>query len=76
MLGGGSPNGTSASETANLRLGLRRAVTRTYAHRALVVAGRLLDGQGQPIGHATSRSSAAGRRDGDVAAPDPHQDGL
>ncbi|HEY7934844.1 MAG TPA: hypothetical protein VID48_13570 [Solirubrobacteraceae bacterium] len=53
MLGGGSPNGTSASETAKLRLGLRRAVTRTYAHRALVVGGRLLDGQDQPIGHAT-----------------------
>jgi hypothetical protein len=53
MLGGGSPNGTSASETANLRLGLRRAITRTYAHRAVVVAGRLLDGQGQPIAHAT-----------------------
>jgi hypothetical protein len=53
MLGGGNPNGTSASETANLRLGLRRAITRTYAHRAVVVAGRLLGDHGQPIGHAT-----------------------
>ena len=53
MLGSGRPNGTSASETASLRLGLRGAVTRTYAHRALVVAGRLLDSQGQPIGHAS-----------------------
>lgn len=53
MLGDGSPNGTSASETATLRLGLRRAITRIYAHRAVVVVGRLLDGKGQPIGHAT-----------------------
>ncbi|MGA2455439.1 MAG: hypothetical protein ABSG93_18175 [Solirubrobacteraceae bacterium] len=53
VLGSGNPNGTRASEEANLRLGLRRTITRTYAHRALMVAGRLLDGQGQPIGHAT-----------------------
>ena len=53
MLGGGSPNRTSASETATVRLGLRPAITRTYAHRAVVVAGRLIDGQGQAIGHAT-----------------------
>jgi hypothetical protein len=53
MLGGGGPNGTSASETGTVRLGLRPAITRTYAHRAVVVAGRLIDGQGQAIGHAT-----------------------
>jgi len=52
-LGLGNPNGTSASEKANLRLGLPPAITRTYAHRAVVVAGRLLDGQGQPIAHAS-----------------------
>jgi hypothetical protein len=50
--GSGSPNGTNASETASLHLGLRRAITRTYAHRALVIAGRLLDSQGRPIGRA------------------------
>ncbi|HYM54558.1 MAG TPA: hypothetical protein VES97_04295, partial [Solirubrobacteraceae bacterium] len=53
MPSGGSPNGANASETAMLRLGLRPTITRTYAHRAVVVAGRLLDGHGQPIGHAT-----------------------
>ncbi len=51
--GNGTPNGTSVSETAQLRLGLRDSITRTYARRALAVAGRLLDGQGQPIGDAT-----------------------
>jgi len=53
VLGNGSPNGASASETATLRLGLRRAITRAYAHRALVVGGRLLDGHDRPIEHAT-----------------------
>ena len=53
MLGSGSPNGTSASEQATLRLGLRRTITRSYAHRAVVVGGRLLNEQGQPIRHAT-----------------------
>jgi hypothetical protein len=51
--GNGTPNGTSASETAQLQLGLRDSITRTYGRRALAVAGRLLDGQGQPIGDAT-----------------------
>jgi hypothetical protein len=49
----GRPNGTSASETAELRLGTRHAITRPYARRALVVSGRLLDGQHKPIAHAT-----------------------
>jgi hypothetical protein len=53
VLGSGGPNGTRASETATLRLGLRRAITRAYAHRALVVGGRLLDGHDQPIEHAS-----------------------
>ena len=51
--GNGLPNGTGASETAHLQLGLRDSITRTYGRRALAVAGRLLDGQGHPIGDAT-----------------------
>jgi hypothetical protein len=49
----GVPNGTAASEGAQLRLGVRSRITRTYAHRALRVTGRLLNPQGQPIGGAT-----------------------
>ncbi|MFI4984914.1 MAG: hypothetical protein ACHQAV_02870 [Solirubrobacterales bacterium] len=48
----GVGNGTIASRTAQLTLGLRRKITRTYAHRALRVSGRLLDGQGRPIAGA------------------------
>jgi hypothetical protein len=51
--GGGSPNGAGASEQAALRLGLAPAIARTYAHRAVVIAGRLLDGQGAPIANAS-----------------------
>ena len=47
-----TPNGQNASEQAQLRVGLPGAITRSYAHRALMVAGRLLDSQGQPIAHA------------------------
>jgi hypothetical protein len=47
------PNGTTASHTAQLSLGLKRKITRTYAHRALQVTGRLLDEQGNPIAGAT-----------------------
>jgi hypothetical protein len=47
------PNGTTASRTAQLTLGLKRRITRTYAHRALRVTGRLLDRQGHPIAGAT-----------------------
>jgi hypothetical protein len=47
------PNGTTASRTARLSLGIRRRMTRTYSHRALRVTGRLLDGQGRPIAGAT-----------------------
>jgi hypothetical protein len=50
--GNGTPNGTGVSDTAQLQLGLRDSIARTYAHRALAVAGRLLDRQGQPIGDA------------------------
>src|SRR6202050_437185 len=51
--GGGSANGAGASEQAELRLGVAPAITRTYAHRAGVVAGRLLDGAGAPIANAS-----------------------
>jgi hypothetical protein len=49
----GVRNGTAASEGAQLRLGVRSRISRTYAHRALRVKGRLLNPQGQPIGGAT-----------------------
>jgi len=49
----GVPNGTRPSRTAQLRLGLKPRITRTYAHRALRVTGRLLDGQGRPIASAS-----------------------
>ncbi len=52
-VGVGSPNGTAASESAQLRLGVRRTITRTFAHRAFRLTGRLLDAQGNPIGGAT-----------------------
>jgi hypothetical protein len=50
--GAGSPNGTTASRTATLTLGLKHRITRTFAHRALRVTGRLLDTQGHPIAGA------------------------
>jgi hypothetical protein len=50
---GASPNGVGASKQAELRLGLAPSITRTYAHRAVVIAGRLLDAQGQPIVNAS-----------------------
>jgi hypothetical protein len=49
----GVPNGTTASEGAQLRLGVPSRITRTYAHRALRVTGRVLDPRVQPIGGAT-----------------------
>ena len=48
-----TPNGTTASRTARITLGLKHKITRTYGHRALHVTGRLLDGQGHPIAGAT-----------------------
>jgi hypothetical protein len=47
------PNGTTASRTARLALGVKRRITRAYARRALRVTGRLLDGRGHPIAGAT-----------------------
>jgi hypothetical protein len=49
----GIPNGTTASLQAQLTLGLKRRITRTYKYRALRVSGRLLNGQGTPITSAT-----------------------
>jgi hypothetical protein len=46
------PNGTVASRTAQLRLGVRSRIARSYAHRAVRLTGRLLTPQGQPIGGA------------------------
>jgi len=46
-------NGATASHTARLSLGVKRRITRPYAHRALRATGRLLDGQGHPIVGAT-----------------------
>ena len=51
--GAGAANGTSASETAQLRLGVGRRISRSFAHRALRIPGRLLDAQGHPIDGAT-----------------------
>jgi hypothetical protein len=51
--GQGAPNGTAASETAALRLGVRRTISRSFARRAFRLTGRLIDGQGHPIGAAT-----------------------
>jgi hypothetical protein len=49
----GTPNGTSASDTAQLRLGTSRTIYRPFSHRALRLAGRLLTAQGQPIAGAS-----------------------
>jgi hypothetical protein len=53
LSGAGTPNGAGASDQAQLRLGLPRAITRTYSHRAFRVTGRLLDAQGHAISGAT-----------------------
>ncbi len=48
-----TPNGTNASETAQLQLGIQPNITRAFTHSALDLAGQLLDAQGRPIGSAT-----------------------
>jgi Ig domain of plant-specific actin-binding protein len=52
-VGQGTPNGTGASETAIIRLGIRHTITRSFSRRAFKLAGRLLDNQGYPIGSAS-----------------------
>jgi hypothetical protein len=49
VVGVGTPNGTSASESATIRLGVRHGISRSFAHRALKVPGRLLESHGRPI---------------------------
>lgn len=49
----GTPNGTSASDAAQLRLGTSRAIYRPFSHRALSLPGRLLTAGGQPIAGAS-----------------------
>lgn len=51
-VGIGTPNGSPASEAAELRLGASR-ITRAFAHRAVRLAGRLLGTQEHPIGNAS-----------------------
>jgi hypothetical protein len=51
--GGGSPNGTAASEGAHLQLGARSPILRAYAKRAVRITGRLLNAQGLPIAGAS-----------------------
>jgi hypothetical protein len=51
--GPGAPNGTPASETAQIRLSVPRTITRSYPQRALTITGGLLDTQEHPINGAT-----------------------
>lgn len=48
----GAPNGTPASETARLLLSVNAKLSRSYAHRAFRLTGRLLGAEGHPIGTA------------------------
>ncbi len=52
-VGSGAPNGTGASEGAQLHLGIRHAISRSFARRAFRLTGRLLDSHGHSIGSAT-----------------------
>ncbi|MGO8906640.1 MAG: hypothetical protein ACLQMH_13605 [Solirubrobacteraceae bacterium] len=49
----GAPNGTGASETAQLHLAGGAAISRTFTHRALTFTGRLSSGTATQIGGAT-----------------------
>ena len=49
----GAPNGSNASESAALELGLPRSISRSFGRRALRLPGRLVNAHGQPIGGAT-----------------------
>ena len=52
VTGLGAPNGTVASETAELRLGIHRTISRTFAQRSFQVTGRLIGTGAHPIGGA------------------------
>jgi hypothetical protein len=78
-MGAGAPNGTSASASARLRLGVPGTITRTFAHRALRLTGRLLDAQGEPIGNATLdllTQTAGAASIQDVGHPHTSRDGT
>jgi len=45
----GAANGTAASESATLHLGVGPTISRSYKRRAFTLRGRLLTKQGQPI---------------------------
>ncbi len=49
IVGQGTPNGSGASETAVIRLGIRHTIMRPFSRRAFKLAGRLLDSHGHPI---------------------------
>jgi hypothetical protein len=78
-IGVGAPNGTAASEVAQLRLGVSRTLTRTFAHRAMRLTGRLLDAREQPIGKAALdviQQVAAGGRTQTIAHAVTNADGT
>jgi hypothetical protein len=52
VAGPGTPNGAGASEGARLALGEPHTISRSFAHRALRLTGRLLNAQGNPIAGA------------------------
>ncbi len=49
----GTPNGTNASETAQVHLATQTRITRTFADRALTITGQLTNPAGTPIIGAT-----------------------
>jgi len=49
----GAPNGSNASPGAELRLGVARSISRSFARRALRLPGRLVNAAGEPISGAT-----------------------
>jgi hypothetical protein len=49
----GAPNGSNASESATLQLGLPRSISRPFARRALRLPGRLVNSHGAAISGAT-----------------------
>ncbi len=51
----GVANGSHATTSAKLHLGVPRQIARSFAHRALRIPGRLTSASGQPIAGATLR---------------------
>jgi hypothetical protein len=51
--GPGTPNGTDVSEAAQLHLSVPASISRSFAHRAIEITGRLLNDVGDPIENAT-----------------------